>query len=126
MELQIDKLEKHSGERGWVSEIYSGELGAELQNIHLGTIEPGAVRGNHRHDNSREWIVFLNGQIEITWKEKEQIKTTQINEPVEVKLTPGQPHAFKNIGEKTVCFAAYRDHLYTDEDPDTEPETVLT
>ncbi len=123
--MEIDPLERHDGARGWVSEIYSGELGAELQNIHLGSIEPGAVRGNHRHNKSREWIAFLNGRVKVYCAQTDKTEEVIISEPSIVKFEPREEHAIENCGEETVYFTAYRDHLFTEDDPDAEPVEVI-
>lgn len=121
LEISIEPLDRYEDERGWVCEVYSGELGAELQNIHLGTMEPGAVRGNHAHLESREWIVFHNPMIQVRWREDDETIDAVIEEPSLVTLPPGIPHAFKNEGDETVSFTAYRDTEYDDDNPDAEP-----
>lgn len=123
--MEIIETDKHEDHRGWVREIYSGELGAKLQNIHMGTMEPGAVRGNHRHDKSREWITFLHGPVKVYLRE-ESDKENFILEPGKtIRFEPGEAHAFENCSENTIYFTAWRDHLYTDDDPDTNPEKLV-
>ncbi len=123
--MEIIETEKHEDARGWVREIYSGTLGAELQNIHLGTMEPGAVRGNHRHETSREWITFLGGPVKVHLQEATGQKTLIFEPGKTIKFSPGEAHAFENGGENTVYFIAWRDHHYTDDDPDTEPQKLI-
>jgi dTDP-4-dehydrorhamnose 3,5-epimerase-like enzyme len=123
--MKIIDVEKHSDQRGWVREIYSGELGASLQNIHLGTMEPGAVRGNHRHDKSREWITFLHGPVKVYLQKNSEEESFTLEPDKTIKFEPEEAHAFENNGKNTVFFIAWRDHLYTDDDPDTKPEKLV-
>ena len=123
--MEMIDVDKYEDARGWVREIYSGQLGDELQNIHLGTMQPGAVRGNHRHEKSREWITFLNGPVKVYLLEGSNEESFILEPGKTIKFEPEEAHAFENSGEKTVYFIAWRDHLYTDDDPDTEPEKLV-
>lgn len=125
MKLTIEPLDRHEDERGWVSEVYSGELGDALKNIHLGTMTPGAVRGNHTHPNSREWIVFHGPLIHVRWKESSEIIDAVIEEPSIVSIPENTPHAFQNESEKQISFTAYRDTKYDEENPDTKSANLL-
>ncbi|MFB6356902.1 MAG: hypothetical protein ABEJ65_10355 [bacterium] len=122
---RIEPLDRFSDERGWVSEVYSGELGAQLQNIHLGSMEPGVVRGNHRHNESREWIVFLSVPIMIRLGTPADYVEQTIEEPSVVSLPPGVAHAFKNTGKSVAYFTAYRDTRYNEDNPDAETIELL-
>jgi dTDP-4-dehydrorhamnose 3,5-epimerase-like enzyme len=120
MSLSIEPLERYEDERGWVSEVYSGELGPELQNIHLGTMEPGVVRGNHAHLESREWIVFHQPLVHVRWREDDETIDAVTEEPSLVTLPENTPHAFKNESDDTVSFTAYRNTQYDEENPDSK------
>lgn len=120
-EPTITPLDRHRDERGWVSEIYSGELGEDLRNIHLGTMTPGTVRGNHRHERTREWITFLGTPITVRWGDPGESYETVLEEPATVQLPVSLPHAFKNTGSATVSFVAYTNTLYEEENPDVVP-----
>lgn len=121
MEFSIEPLDRYEDERGWVSEVYSGEIGADLRNIHLGTMEPGVVRGNHAHLESREWIVFHGPLIHVRWEDDGEIIDAVTEEPSIISLPENTPHAFKNESDDTVSFTAYRDTKYDDENPDSKP-----
>ena len=123
--MEIIEKEKHEDERGWVREIYSGELGENLQNIHLGTMEPGAVRGNHCHERSREWITFLNGTVEVYLEKASGKEMFELAPGKTLRFDPDEAHAFKNCGVDTVYFLAWRDHRYTDQDPDTKATQLI-
>ncbi|MFB6226740.1 MAG: hypothetical protein ABEH89_00250 [bacterium] len=121
----ITQLKRHTSPRGWVSEIYSGELGENLRNIHLGTMTAGAVRGNHKHTSTREWITFLQSPVLIRWGTPDDFEELEITEPSVVELPVGQPHAFKNNGTSVVSFAAYTNSFYDEENPDVIPVNLF-
>jgi len=123
MDELVTPLDIHEDRRGWVSEIYSGELGENLRNIHLGTMKPGAIRGNHRHRKGREWIVFFDGPVEFRWQDEDTVREQTIEGPSEIQLQPGIGHGFRNPEDstKTISFAAYRDQAYDEANPDVEP-----
>lgn len=127
MNFSINPLERYEDERGWVSEIYSGEIGAQLQNIHLGTMEPGAVRGNHIHGESREWIIFFEGPVEVRVQGESLKKESLLTEPSEIALPPGVAHGFRNPLDsgKTIHFVAYRDKKYDEDNPDADPVSLF-
>lgn len=118
MSVDIEKLQTYSDNRGWVSEIYAGEWGDDLQNIHLGTMHPGAVRGNHSHTQSKECIIFLEGPIYLRSETDGNTQSETIRTPVKVSISPNTAHAFKNVGTNTISFVAYRNKEYDDENPD--------
>lgn len=122
--LHIDSLDPFKDDRGWVDEIYSGELGNELQNIHLGTMKSGVIRGNHRHPDSKEWIIFMNGKITIIYEEESELRHEEHETPVKVSIAEGIPHAFQNRDSETIHFVAYRNTLY-EENPDTEEYNLI-
>lgn len=125
MDLNIEPLDRHEDDRGWVSEIYSGDLGDSLQNIHLGTMRPDAVRGNHVHSDSREWIVFHHPNIHVRWENGDEIIDAVTDEPSLIQIPSGIPHGFKNESSETVSFTAYRDTQYDEENPDVESKTLF-
>jgi len=123
--VTVQELNVHSDERGWVSEIYSGIEDVELRNIHLGTMKPGAIRGNHVHRQTREWISFLEGPVEVCWREDSERIERELEDPSRIYLPPETPHAFRNPGNQTVTFAAYTDTHYREENPDARPVELL-
>lgn len=114
-------LDCHEDQRGWVSEIYSGELDLKPKNIHLGTIEPGSVRGNHLHDETTEWIAFPETPITIRVGDPPSYTEDVRTEPFRIKLAPGTGHAFKNPGTERIAFAAFTDQKYDSDSPDVRP-----
>lgn len=121
----FESIETHGDHRGWVSEIYSGRPEVDLKNVHYGTIEPGCVRGNHVHEETREWIAFVGAPVEVRWGSEEETESRTLEEPFRVYLPPGLGHAFRNAGEETLLFAAYTTRRYDEENPDVRSVPLL-
>ncbi len=123
--VEIEKVDVHRDERGWVSEVYSGVENVEIRNIHLGTMKPGTIRGNHVHEQTGEWISFLQGPVQVCWEEESNRLERVLHEPSQLYFSPGVPHAFRNSGHETVTFAAYTDTRYNEENPDARTVNLL-
>ena len=65
--MKEHKISKFEDERGWmVNLIEKGFLDKErIKNIHLGTITPGQIRGNHFHEKQKEWLFVLVGRQKL-------------------------------------------------------------
>lgn len=122
---QFEELETHADRRGLVSEIYSGRDDLSIRNIHCGTIEPDCVRGNHVHEETREWISFLGSPVTVRWQTDEREQSRTLEQPCRVHLPPGVAHAFRNDGEESLFFAAYTDTRYVEENPDVSEVPLL-
>lgn len=93
-----------------------------VQNLHVVSLNPGAVRGNHSHDQD-EVMCVLGGEhiCEITVAEAtdpNMTETVVAELPLEsYRIRGGLRHTVRNIGEKVfylVCFLAGEP---TDENP---------
>lgn len=122
---QFEELETHGDRRGWVSEIYSGRDDLKIRNIHCGTIEPDCVRGNHVHEDTREWISFNGAPVTVRWRAGDQEKSRTLEHPFRVYLPPGVAHAFRNAGSDPLFFAAYTNSPYEEENPDISEVALL-
>jgi dTDP-4-dehydrorhamnose 3,5-epimerase-like enzyme len=71
-----------------------------ITGIHIATMRPGAVRGNHRHTRQTERICF-SGRIRLVVQDStgatEQFDFSE-NECVRVTVVPGIAHAYINRG----------------------------
>lgn len=109
--VKIERLKRHQDPRGIVFEPLTAAMlrrGA-LVNVHVATMRPGAVRGNHRHLAATEYVCF-SGSIKLVVQDpkgrQEQIAFKE-SECVRLKIGPGIAHAFVNTGENDtfiVCF----------------------
>jgi len=102
-------------ERGWgvnplqalgISEGISG-------NLHIVSLEPGAVRGNHSHTNATEWILVFGGKAKIVWRPQKASSVKQISggksKPALFEIPPDIDHAVVNDSNDTVYLAVFYD-----------------
>jgi dTDP-4-dehydrorhamnose 3,5-epimerase-like enzyme len=120
-EVIIEPLDVHRDSRGIVSEIYSGQQEATLKNIHMGTMAPGIVRGNHYHERTKEWIAFPETPVKVRWGQSENLTERTKKKPFRIALPPQVPHAFKNVSEETITFGAFTNRHYHEDNPDVQP-----
>jgi len=101
--------------RGWginppeVAGISEKSLG----NIHVVSITPGAIRGNHYHTGAREWLLVFGGKAEFAWREKEDTAVRKVAldgaAPALFKIPPEIPHAVLNTDEKDIYLVSFSD-----------------
>lgn len=126
-ELKKIDLDKNlwQDERGWGFNPcdIKGLNKEAIGDIHIVSINPNTIRGNHYHTNCTEWIFVLTGSVKVFWKvqAEEDKKELLIEEdkPVLLEVPPGIEHAFLNHSDKTVYLAVFsneqvRDTIKTD------------
>jgi len=91
--------------------------------VHLASLEPGAVRGNHRHPNVTEWLLVFGAPATVAWRApdgaEEQVGAGAEG-PVLVELPPGTPHALRGEGPGTAYLLSWADG-----EPETEKVAPL-
>jgi dTDP-4-dehydrorhamnose 3,5-epimerase-like enzyme len=98
--------------RGFWSRPIPGDEVRAVSNIHLVSLEPGSVRGNHYHESQTESICVIGGRVRLVALDEEtgeKIDTILegASAPV-ITIPPGIVHALKNIGSETnylLCFS---------------------
>jgi dTDP-4-dehydrorhamnose 3,5-epimerase-like enzyme len=99
--------------RGWgVNPIESAGISREsLGNIHIVSIKPGAIRGNHYHTNATEWILICGGSARIAWRalNKKSIHEVVVNEadPALFEIQPNIEHAVLNDSDKEIYLISF-------------------
>jgi dTDP-4-dehydrorhamnose 3,5-epimerase-like enzyme len=124
-DVTIQPLDVHRDSRGIVSEIYSGQREAVLKNIHIGTMAPDVVRGDHYHERTREWIAFPETPVTLRWGNPDNPIERTKTSPFRIELPPDVPHAFKNVSNEAITFGAFTDQQYDDENPDVQPTELF-
>lgn len=122
--FSIEIVQTSRDQRGWVSNLldFLPLPPAELHNIHLVEMQPGSIRGNHRHARQTEWIVVCGGPCRIVLHTGDQ-KHEQVflgPEPTMLTIRPGTAHAVKNESEHEVYLLCLTDQPYDFERPDVE------
>lgn len=119
----LDELNiNHKDDRGWIVSIaeFATNQGQKIENIHIGSISSGEIRGNHFHENQTEWIFVFGGKGIFSWKEEEGIKKQELNSNNNLlfEVSAGCPHAIKNIDNHDIYVCAFTNQKYNPENPD--------
>jgi dTDP-4-dehydrorhamnose 3,5-epimerase-like enzyme len=94
-----------------------------VEDIHVMTLEPGFVRGNHFHQEKREiLIVEHRGEWALHWDDgpegEPQERRFEQGGAVAVLVPPGSAHAIENRGGGTMRVISISDRPYTPAAPD--------
>ena len=114
--IVILQLEAHTweDERGWGARPMeaAGLAGKTIGDVHVVSMNPGKVRGNHVHDGT-EWLLVFGGKLEIRSRPSDdaevRMETVDEEKPVLLEIPPGVRHSFKNVGGKTMYLLAFSD-----------------
>lgn len=126
IKYKIKKLEVHSDKRGWLVELLkANELEKPVKQIHITSIKPGYIRGNHYHSKRMEWFFIVAGKAklslqDIKTKEKICFKLSS-KEPKVITIFPNISHAVKNIGKEMAYLVSAQSDIYNPRNPDAFP-----
>ncbi len=100
--------------RGWVLFPFQNIPGpapqADLWTLHVVRSEPGAIRGNHYHPGSAEWLHIFGGRATFHWEEDGQVRSRVIDrDDVLIFIPPGISHAVTNDSDRAVYLWAFRE-----------------
>jgi dTDP-4-dehydrorhamnose 3,5-epimerase-like enzyme len=109
-------------ERGWVMNPLelAGLIGKPIAALHVASMRPGSVRGNHVHGNVVEWVVFCGGPVRIFAGEPgssgyEEIIVSGVEAEL-FGIPAGKAHAFRNESDSEIYLVVFYDRV---------PELVL-
>jgi len=107
--------------RGWVTNplALAGLEGRTLGNLHVASMKPGAVRGNHAHGTAEEWLLFCGGPASLI-AGSEEIRVGG-GEPELFAIPAGLPHAIVNRSDKEIFLVVF----YAEKELQTAPAKVL-
>ncbi len=84
----------------------------ELGNMHIASLAPGAVRGNHYHDYV-EWMLFLGGRLKFAWKRVDgpevHVEKPAGDGPVMYRISPQVVHAIQNLDRREIQIVSLSD-----------------
>lgn len=118
-------------DRGWVTNLldHLPIRPVDLANIHIVSMEPGTVRGNHYHNRQVEAICPLGSRIRIIAKNSQTAEVIDEivmgSPPVLFVFQPGIAHAFRNEGDGPGYLICFADTKYDFNNPDVIPTTLL-
>ena len=116
--IQIKEIEFYQDDRGWcIRPITDDDIkNGIISDIHMVSMKPGAIRGNHYHVNKTENIFIMGSTcrvlaIDNNTKEKEE-KIIEDNDKILFIIPPDVTHAIENIGNEVsylFCFSDVKD-----------------
>lgn len=121
----------HADARGWVVEPIVADRCGERgpQNVHMVSVAPGAVRGNHYHARQREFLCLIGSRARIVVVDRATSlrDETEVacDEPLLLEALPNVIHAVKNVGDEMLYLLCYADQPYDRANPDVTRVTVL-
>ena len=111
MRVTIRETFVDSDKRGFRAQPIEDELVQFISNVHLVSLVPGAVRGNHFHERHVEFICVIGGRVRFRAVDPDSEETTDTlldggRAPV-IRIPPRVSHAVKNVGSETAYLLCY-------------------
>ena len=113
--------------RGWVLNPLplAGLESKPLGNLHVASMQPGAVRGNHAHGSAAEWLLFCGGPAALLGGTAGDPDAEEIiisgGEPALFEIPAGLPHAIVNRSDREIFLVVF----YEEKDLDTQTAKIL-
>jgi dTDP-4-dehydrorhamnose 3,5-epimerase-like enzyme len=132
MSVEIVELPNHGDERGLsFSNGLWKEFLQQVKDIHIATIRPGAVRGNHYHKERREALFVLhNDQWSFHWESHPGGSVLERrfrgSGCVMITVEPGIGHGMRNDGGADLLLLAITNADYDPKNPDAHHRAVIT
>lgn len=129
--FEIIKPAHNRDARGWnIHPIDYALLEAGgVDNIHIVSMEPGAIRGNHLHRRQTEYVFIIGGPCLVAAKNPETGEEFSIvveQDDLHIfRASPGVAHAFKNVSGHTVYALCHSDLRFDPGNVDMEPFAVI-
>ncbi len=109
-------------ERGWGLNPFktSGVPEDASLNLHIVSLKPGFVRGNHYHTNATEWMLVYGGSAKFLSKPIRENTVKEIfikdEKPVLLEIPPNVEHAVINESKNDVYLVVFSSSV--------EPDTI--
>lgn len=109
----ITAVKIYRDKRGWV--INPLEEAAlphnDVGNLHVVSLNPDTIRGNHFHPDTREWLLVFDGPTLVSGRSngENSINSFLVEEdkPTLFEIPPGVEHAIKNISDKVIYLLSF-------------------
>ena len=118
-------------ERGWVSNLldFMPIKPVDLKNVHIVSMEPGAVRGNHYHKRQVEALCVLGLKMRVkavNRKTGESCEEVIGDRPPSMYVVqPEVSHAFRNESDQVSYLVCFTDTTYDFDNPDSFSDEVF-
>lgn len=109
----IIELTAKEDERGFLVKPFEETQVNTLHNIHIVSLNPGVVRGNHFHPTQTEYIIMLGKKATLVTIDT--VTTTRSEKIIEgtkcplIIIPPKVAHAIKNISTEVIYLFCYLD-----------------
>ena len=130
--VRITGLGDNSDDRGssFAPRIPIDRLGPRIVDIHLATIRPGHVRGNHYHRDHFELLLILYADDwSLHWDDgpdtRIQSREFKGAGAVMVEIDPLASHAVRNDGQADLQIVGLANKVYDPTSPDAIPRQVV-
>jgi UDP-2-acetamido-2,6-beta-L-arabino-hexul-4-ose reductase len=111
--IQIKEIEFDQDDRGWsIRPITDEEISAgRIKDIHMVSMRPGAIRGNHYHAYKTEHIFVMGSTCRVVvmdnnTKEREE-EIIEHNKKALLVIPPHVTHAIENVGNEMSYLLCY-------------------
>jgi UDP-2-acetamido-2,6-beta-L-arabino-hexul-4-ose reductase len=118
--IQIKEIDFDQDDRGWsIKPITDEEISAgKIKDIHMVSMRPGAIRGNHYHAYKTEHIFVMGSTCRVVvmdnnTKEREE-EIIEHNKKALLVIPPHVTHAIENVGNEMsylFCYSKVKDDL---------------
>jgi len=122
--IEIQRVSSDSDNRGFAARpVDEKELKAgHVSNIHIVSMKPGVVRGNHYHIKQKEKIWLIGGPCKVIARNRNTGETEEEifdgNEQILLVIPPDISHAIKNISDGITYLFCYSNFSPTPDDKD--------
>ncbi len=123
--LKIIELEATRDARGWNTHPLDEKLLREggFANIHVVSMEPGTIRGNHKHFVQTERVLIIGGPCLFVARDTVSgERFERVFQPGELFLIEAAPevaHGFKNVGGDVIYLLCASEMPFDSRNPDT-------
>jgi dTDP-4-dehydrorhamnose 3,5-epimerase-like enzyme len=130
--VRITRLTDTGDPRGWSFQIPAQclEFLGDVRDLHLATVKPGAIRGNHYHKVRKEVLfLFHTDQWSVHWdcgpgtQPQTQMLTGSGVVMLEIELHAS--HALRNDGASDMQMIGMSNAAYNPQEPDSFPRKVV-
>jgi dTDP-4-dehydrorhamnose 3,5-epimerase-like enzyme len=102
---------------------------ARIAELHITTVLPGKIRGNHVHLRKRELLLVIHAdKWSFHWDEGAAASSEQVvfegGGAELIAVPPGCSHAVRNDGLASLTVLGFTDEVYNPADPDVEKRPV--
>jgi dTDP-4-dehydrorhamnose 3,5-epimerase-like enzyme len=122
--IQIKEIEFNQDDRGWsIKPIADEEIRtSKISDVHMVSMRPGAIRGNHYHVYKTEHMLVIGGtcrfvSMDNNTKKREE-KIIEQNKKILLVIPPNVTHAIENVSNEIsylLCYSKVKEDLDTND-----------